>query len=200
MYAKQTQTDAVSVKDKLSEDEEEGEDMEQGSKDLQESGFKRGHKDDTIEPEKQVLLCQSFIMYIHLCCIMYIHLCCIMYIHLCCIMYIHLHLCCIMYIHLHLCCIMYIHLCCIMYIHLCCIMYIHLCCIMYIHLCCIMYSPVQFTTPHQLELSSEQVDHIMGSEEFGAFVNRASRLMERAMSDTSDILFDQVINGGKEDR
>lgn len=59
---------------------------------------------------------------------------------------------------------------------------------------------MQFTTPHQLELSSEQVDHIMGSEEFGAFVNRASRLMERAMSEASDILFDQLINGGKEDR
>ena len=40
----------------------------------------------------------------------------------------------------------------------------------------------------------------MGTEEFGAFVNRAARLVERAMSDTSDILFDQVINGGKEGR
>ncbi len=38
----------------------------------------------------------------------------------------------------------------------------------------------------------------MSSDEFGAFVNRASRLMERAMSDTADILFDQVINGSKE--
>ena len=59
---------------------------------------------------------------------------------------------------------------------------------------------LQFTTPLQVELSSEQVDRIMASDEFCSFVNRASRLMERAMSDTSDILFDQIINGGKEGR
>jgi hypothetical protein len=40
----------------------------------------------------------------------------------------------------------------------------------------------------------------MGTEEFGSFVNRASRLIERAMSNASDILFDQVINGGKDGR
>lgn len=110
VYAKQTQTDAVHVKEKVSDEEEEGE-LSQPSGDLQGSGsaFKQSHKDDTIEPEKQ------------------------------------------------------------------------------------------FTTP-QVELSSEQVDRIMGTDDFSAFVNRTTRLIERAMSETSDILFDNVINGGKEGR
>lgn len=55
MYAKQTQTDAVSVKDKASDDEEEGEGpAEPAQQELHGSGFKGAHKDDTIEPEKQV--------------------------------------------------------------------------------------------------------------------------------------------------
>lgn len=62
-----------------------------------------------------------------------------------------------------------------------------------------MYVCLQFTTP-QVELSSEQIDRIMGTDEFSAFVNRTTRLIERAMSETSDILFDKVINGGKEGR
>ena len=53
MYAKQTQTDAVCVKDKMSDDEGEEESTET-SRDLQAAGAKGGHKDDTIEPEKQV--------------------------------------------------------------------------------------------------------------------------------------------------
>lgn len=53
MYAKQTQTDAVCVKDKVSDDEGEEETAEP-SRDLQAAGLKGGHKDDTIEPEKQV--------------------------------------------------------------------------------------------------------------------------------------------------
>lgn len=52
MYAKQTQTDAVSVRDRVSDDEDEGE--EPIEQDLHGSGFKGSHKDDTIEPEKQV--------------------------------------------------------------------------------------------------------------------------------------------------
>lgn len=57
VYAKQTQTDAVHVKEKVSDDEEEGELSQPASGDLQGSGsaFKQSHKDDTIEPEKQVL-------------------------------------------------------------------------------------------------------------------------------------------------
>ena len=55
MYAKETQTDAVSVKDKASDEEEEEEESTQATQqDLQSSGFKGSHKDDTIEPEKQV--------------------------------------------------------------------------------------------------------------------------------------------------
>jgi hypothetical protein len=53
VYAKQTQTDAVSVKDKVSDDEGE-EELLEPARDLQGSGFKGAHKDDTIEPEKQV--------------------------------------------------------------------------------------------------------------------------------------------------
>ena len=54
MYAKQTQTDTVSVGEKVSDDEEEGE----NSRDLSSKESQRSetnpNMDDTIEPEKQV--------------------------------------------------------------------------------------------------------------------------------------------------
>ncbi len=54
MYGKQTQTDVVNIKDKVSDDEDEGDSSrEVSSKDSQRSEF-NSHKDDTIEPEKQV--------------------------------------------------------------------------------------------------------------------------------------------------
>ena len=42
-------------------------------------------------------------------------------------------------------------------------------------------------------MSQEQLDRIMLSEDFSVFVERTSRLMERALCDSSDILFDQVL-------
>ena len=54
MYAKETQTDAVSVRDKVSEDEEEGEELTEPTSTEPSTQFQDMHKDDTIEPEKQV--------------------------------------------------------------------------------------------------------------------------------------------------
>lgn len=42
----------------------------------------------------------------------------------------------------------------------------------------------------RITLSEEQKEHIISSEEFSAFIERSSRVMERALADTSDILFD----------
>ncbi len=52
MYAKHTQTDAVSVKERSAEEEEEG---GGGGEEVPGIGQRGGHKDDTIEPEKQVM-------------------------------------------------------------------------------------------------------------------------------------------------
>ncbi len=53
VYAKETQTDAVSVREKASDEEGEEEESEP-SRDPLGTGFKGGHHDDTIEPEKHV--------------------------------------------------------------------------------------------------------------------------------------------------
>ena len=50
-----------------------------------------------------------------------------------------------------------------------------------------------------VELSGEQVDRIVASDDFGAFMDRASRLVERALCDSSDILFD-YLRGDSEER
>ena len=47
-----------------------------------------------------------------------------------------------------------------------------------------------------LEFSGEQVDKIMATEDFSIFIDRASRLMERALCDP-DILFDHVLMYGE---
>ena len=44
--------------------------------------------------------------------------------------------------------------------------------------------------PHHATLTEEQKEHIIASEEFSSFVERSARVMERALADTSDILFD----------
>ena len=50
-----------------------------------------------------------------------------------------------------------------------------------------------------IELSGEQVDRIVASDDFCSFMDRASRLVERALCDTSDILFD-ILRGDSEER
>ncbi len=52
-------------------------------------------------------------------------------------------------------------------------------------------------TSPMTELSTEQVEKIMVSEDFVTFVDRTSRLMERALCDSSDILFDYIIGDGE---
>ena len=42
-------------------------------------------------------------------------------------------------------------------------------------------------------LSEEQIEQIMASEEFGVFMDQSSRVMERALADSSDILFDRLM-------
>lgn len=49
-----------------------------------------------------------------------------------------------------------------------------------------------------LEYSGEQVDRIMATEDFSTFIDRASRLVERALCDSSDILFDYISGEGEE--
>ena len=49
-----------------------------------------------------------------------------------------------------------------------------------------------------LEFSGEQVDKIMATEDFSIFIDRASRLMERALCDP-DILFDHILREGEDD-
>lgn len=49
-----------------------------------------------------------------------------------------------------------------------------------------------------LEFSGEQVDRIMATEDFSTFIDRASRLVERALCDSSDILFDYISGEGEE--
>lgn len=54
--------------------------------------------------------------------------------------------------------------------------------------------------PVGLEMSAEQRDKIIASDEFLTFFDRASRLVERALSGPSDILFDYVSGSGEEGR
>ena len=42
-------------------------------------------------------------------------------------------------------------------------------------------------------MSGEQVDRIVASDDFSTFIDRATRLMERALCDSSDILFDYIV-------
>ena len=49
-----------------------------------------------------------------------------------------------------------------------------------------------------VELTSEQMERIVSSENFVSFVDRTSRLVERALSGPSDILFDYMIGKGIE--
>ena len=50
-----------------------------------------------------------------------------------------------------------------------------------------------------IELSGEQVDRIVASDDFCSFMDRASRLVERALCEPSDILFD-FLRGDSEER
>ena len=54
--------------------------------------------------------------------------------------------------------------------------------------------------PVGLEMSAEQRDKIVASDEFITFFDRASRLVERALCEPSDILFDYVAGSGEEGR
>ena len=54
--------------------------------------------------------------------------------------------------------------------------------------------------PLGLEISAEQRDKIVASDEFMIFFDRASRLVERALCSPSDILFDYVSGSGEEGR
>ena len=49
-------------------------------------------------------------------------------------------------------------------------------------------------------MSTEQRDKIVASDEFMMFFDRASRLVERALTVPSDILFDYVSGSGEEGR
>ena len=51
-----------------------------------------------------------------------------------------------------------------------------------------------------MELSPEQRDKIIASDSFMTFFDRASRLVERALCDPSDILFDYVSGSMEEGR
>lgn len=50
-----------------------------------------------------------------------------------------------------------------------------------------------FQVVPNVEMSSEQVDRIISSEGFISFIDRSSRLVERALCDSSDILFDYIV-------
>ena len=54
---------------------------------------------------------------------------------------------------------------------------------------CWTYNVFLLTVP-VIELSGEQKTHILGSQEFGRFFDKASRLMERALGEAIDITFD----------
>ena len=47
-------------------------------------------------------------------------------------------------------------------------------------------------------MNSEQIDRIVSSDNFVSFIDRTSRLVERALCDTSDILFDYIVGNGVE--
>lgn len=49
-------------------------------------------------------------------------------------------------------------------------------------------------------MSAEQRDKITASDEFMTFFDRASRLVERALCEPSDILFDYVSGSAEEGR
>ena len=51
---------------------------------------------------------------------------------------------------------------------------------------------------YQTELSQEQLDRILLSDDFKVFVDRTSRLVERALCDSSDILFDYLTGANGE--
>ena len=51
-----------------------------------------------------------------------------------------------------------------------------------------------------LEMSAEQRDKIVASDEFLSFFDRASRLVERALCSPADILFDYVSGSGDDGR
>ena len=50
------------------------------------------------------------------------------------------------------------------------------------------------------EMSSEQKEKIIGSDEFMTFFDRASRVVERALCEPSDIFFDHIAGTGEEGR
>ena len=54
--------------------------------------------------------------------------------------------------------------------------------------------------PAAMEISPEQRDSVERSSEFVSFLDRTSRLVERALSGPSDILFDYVAGSGEEGR
>jgi hypothetical protein len=56
------------------------------------------------------------------------------------------------------------------------------------------------THPLCMEISAEQRDKIVASDEFLTFFDRASRLVERALTKPSDILFDYVSGSGEDGR
>ena len=45
-----------------------------------------------------------------------------------------------------------------------------------------------------LSMSDDQKYLIVGSDEFSSFLERSSRVMERALADSSDILFDFIVD------
>ena len=58
--------------------------------------------------------------------------------------------------------------------------------------------PLSLQPMPMMELTSEQMERIVSSDNFVSFVDRASRLVERALSGPSDILFDYMIGKGLE--
>ena len=59
---------------------------------------------------------------------------------------------------------------------------------------------MQSPTYQSGELSQEQLDRVLVSDDFKVFVDRTSRLMERALCDSSDILFDYITGANGEGR
>ena len=57
---------------------------------------------------------------------------------------------------------------------------------------------MQTPTYHSGELSQEQLDRILVSDDFKVFVDRTTRLVERALCDSSDILFDYLTGANGE--
>ena len=57
---------------------------------------------------------------------------------------------------------------------------------------------MQTPTYHSGELSQEQLDRILISDDFKVFVDRTTRLVERALCDSSDILFDYLTGANGE--